>query len=48
MDDIQKNSIKGSDIFLKILENEDIDILFGNPGTTELPIMNSISKSQIK
>ena len=48
MTNTKKNTLKGSDIFLKILEDEGIEFLFGNPGTTELPIMNSLSTSKIK
>ena len=36
------NAITGSSAFLTLLEDEGIDILFGNPGTTELPIMNAL------
>lgn len=32
----------GSDIFCNILEDEGIKFLFGNPGTTELPLMDSL------
>lgn len=32
----------GSDIFLNILKDEGIKHIFGNPGTTELPLMDSL------
>lgn len=36
---------KGSDLFIDILEQYDVEYIFGNPGTTELPIIQSSSKS---
>ena len=36
------NQITGADAFLSILVDEGIEHLFGNPGTTELPIMNAL------
>jgi benzoylformate decarboxylase len=32
----------GCSAFLKILEDEGVDYIFGNPGTTELPIMDAL------
>ncbi|HSQ03443.1 MAG TPA: thiamine pyrophosphate-binding protein, partial [Burkholderiales bacterium] len=32
----------GRDAFLSLLADEGIDHLFGNPGTTELPIMEAL------
>ncbi|MCZ6455462.1 MAG: thiamine pyrophosphate-binding protein [Alphaproteobacteria bacterium] len=37
------NLINGSSAFLGLLKDEGITHLFGNPGTTELPIMNALS-----
>jgi benzoylformate decarboxylase len=37
------NLITGSSAFLTLLEDEGITHLFGNPGTTELPIMDAIT-----
>ena len=31
---------KGRDIFFKYLEHHGIEFLFGNPGTTELPLVD--------
>lgn len=38
------NIITGSSAFLSLLEDEEITYLFGNPGTTELPIMAALSE----
>jgi benzoylformate decarboxylase len=38
------NTIKGGDAFLAILKDEGITHLFGNPGTTELPLMDAVGK----
>ena len=37
-----KNRISGRSAFLALLKNEGITHLFGNPGTTELPIMHAL------
>jgi benzoylformate decarboxylase len=37
-----KNRITGRSAFLALLEDEGITHLFGNPGTTELPIMHAL------
>src|ERR1700741_1679591 len=37
-----RNRITGSSAFLALLKNEGITHLFGNPGTTELPIMHAL------
>lgn len=39
---------KGSEIFVKTLKEYNIDHIFGNPGTTELPIIQSADKLGIK
>ena len=36
--------IKGYDAFLECLSSEGVDYLFGNPGTTELAIMEALGK----
>ena len=36
------NSIVGRDAFLALLADEGVEYLFGNPGTTELPLMLSL------
>ena len=38
--------IKGFDAFLELLSTEGIQHLFGNPGTTELAIMEAVGKQQ--
>lgn len=42
-------TISGRDAFLSLLASEGVDVMFGNPGTTELAIMEALSKqSQIE
>ena len=36
------NTIFGREAFLALLESEGVSHLFGNPGTTELPIMAAL------
>jgi len=38
------NSIQGGDAFLSLLKDEGVTHMFGNPGTTELPVMDALSK----
>ncbi|MGE0748849.1 MAG: thiamine pyrophosphate-binding protein, partial [Rhodospirillales bacterium] len=38
------NTIRGSSAFLSVLEDEGVTHLFGNPGTTELPIMDALGR----
>jgi benzoylformate decarboxylase len=40
---ISKNRITGRSAFLSLLKDEGITHLFGNPGTTELPIMHALT-----
>ena len=35
--------ISGKRAFLELLRQEGIEILFGNPGTTELPLMDALA-----
>src|SRR5262249_61882892 len=35
--------ISGKRAFLELLRQEGVDILFGNPGTTELPLMDALA-----
>src|SRR5262245_2195119 len=37
------NTITGRDAFLRVLGDEGVTKMFGNPGTTELPIMHALS-----
>src|SRR3977135_279485 len=39
-----KNLITGRSAFLALLKDEGITHLFGNPGTTELPIMHALKE----
>src|ERR1700740_2534344 len=39
-----KNRITGRSAFLALLKDEGISHLFGNPGTTELPIMHALKE----
>jgi benzoylformate decarboxylase len=41
-------SYTGSDLFVDALERYGVQHLFGNPGTTELPVMNALSESDIE
>ena len=36
------NSGNGSDLFLETLIDEGVRCMFGNPGTTELPLMDAL------
>ncbi len=38
----------GSDLFVEALEQYGVDYLFGNPGTTELPLMDAVSQSELE
>src|SRR5260221_1362374 len=39
------NTIAGRDAFLAVLRDEGVVKMFGNPGTTELPIMHALSSA---
>ncbi len=39
------NTITGRDAFLRVLKDEGVTKMFGNPGTTELPIMHALSSA---
>src|SRR3546814_9341505 len=36
-------SMSGKRAFLELLKQEGVEILFGNPGTTELPLMDALA-----
>lgn len=36
------NLKRGADVLLEILHDEGVEYIFGNPGTTELPLMDSL------
>ncbi len=38
------NTTSGGSIFLSVLKDEGVTHLFGNPGTTELPVMHALSE----
>lgn len=39
-----QRSRRGADILLEILESEGVKYIFGNPGTTELPLIDALQK----
>ena len=40
--------MKASDLFVKALENEGVDFVFGIPGEENLDLLDSLSQSSIK
>lgn len=36
---------RGAEILLEVLRNEGVEYIFGNPGTTELPLMDALSET---
>ena len=40
------NNASGGSIFLSLLKEEGVTHMFGNPGTTELPIMHAMREHQ--
>ena len=42
------DSYTGADLFVDALEQYGVTHVFGNPGTTELPVMNSLSDADLK
>ena len=36
------NARRGGDVLLEVLESEGVEYIFGNPGTTELPLMDAL------
>ena len=36
---------RGAEILLEVLRNEGVEYIFGNPGTTELPLMDALSEA---
>src|SRR5881296_2200956 len=37
--------LSGKQAFLEILKSEGVSVMFGNPGTTELPLMDGLARS---
>src|SRR5690606_1121894 len=42
-DNVPSNKIGGRSAFIEILKSEGVTQMFGNPGTTELPIMHALT-----
>jgi benzoylformate decarboxylase len=40
--DLKKSGVRGADILLDVLRSEGTRYIFGNPGTTELPLIDSL------
>lgn len=38
----ETNARRGADVLLEVLESEKVEYIFGNPGTTELPLMDAL------
>ena len=36
--------VSGKQAFLEILKSEGVSVMFGNPGTTELPLMDGLAR----
>jgi benzoylformate decarboxylase len=36
---------RGADLFLDVLRSEQVQYIFGNPGTTELPLMDALTEA---
>src|SRR5207244_9775069 len=36
--------VSGKQAFLEILKDEGVSVMFGNPGTTELPLMDGLAR----
>src|ERR1700754_4336455 len=36
---------RGADLFVEVLQNEGVRHIFGNPGTTELPLLDALADS---
>ena len=36
--------LSGKQAFLEILKQEGVEVMFGNPGTTELPLMDGLAR----
>jgi benzoylformate decarboxylase len=39
------NARRGADVLLEVLESEGVEYIFGNPGTTELPLMDALLRA---
>jgi len=45
---LKKSNLKASDLFVKALENENVDYIFGIPGEENLDLLESLRDSKIK
>jgi benzoylformate decarboxylase len=36
--------LSGKQAFLEVLKQEGVELVFGNPGTTELPLMDGLAR----
>ena len=41
----QLNARRGADILLEVLASEGVEYIFGNPGTTELPLIDALLRT---
>jgi thiamine pyrophosphate-dependent acetolactate synthase large subunit-like protein len=41
------HAIKGSDIFIRVLENEGVEYIFGVPGEENLDMLESLKRTMI-
>jgi benzoylformate decarboxylase len=41
----QLNARRGADILLEVLSSEGVEYIFGNPGTTELPLIDALLRT---
>ena len=39
------NARRGAEVLLDVLESEGVEYIFGNPGTTELPLMDALLRA---
>ncbi|MGY4295999.1 thiamine pyrophosphate-dependent acetolactate synthase large subunit-like protein [Bradyrhizobium sp. i1.4.4] len=38
----ERSARRGADVLLEILSSEGVEYIFGNPGTTELPLIDAL------
>jgi benzoylformate decarboxylase len=41
----EANARRGAEVLLEVLESEGVEYIFGNPGTTELPLMDALLRA---
>ena len=42
LDNLEVRSRRGADVLIEVLRSEGVHYIFGNPGTTELPLMDAL------